>query len=59
MKLTGKEICALMRANGKTIAAVAAQWNLSKARIRRVRNNGVSGAAFVRDWLQICGVSAG
>ena len=54
-KLSGKAIRAMMRANRKTIRGIAAQWNLTMERVRYVRMHGVTGDAFVRDWLQICG----
>lgn len=52
-KLSGHSIRALMRANRKTIAGIARQFNLTQTRVRKVRTNGVSGHAFVRDWLEI------
>ena len=56
-ELSGRQIRAMMRANRKTIAGVAGQFNLTQKRVRFVRANGVKGAAFVRDWLEICGVA--
>jgi hypothetical protein len=53
MKLTGKQVRAMMRANHKTIAGIARQYNLTQTRVRTVRANGVQGDAFVRDWLEI------
>jgi len=52
IKLTGKEVRALMRANHKTIRGLAAQMNITHVRVREVRANGVHGPAFVRDWLE-------
>ncbi len=53
MNLTSKEIQSLMRQHRKTISGLALQWGLTQKRVRHVRNNGVSGEAFVRDWLEI------
>ena len=52
-QLSGATIRRLMRQNHQTISGVAARFNLSQSRVRYVRANGVKGAAFVRDWLQI------
>ena len=53
--LTARQIRAMMRANRKTIAGIARQFNLTQTRVRYVRTNGVKGEVFVRDWLEICG----
>jgi hypothetical protein len=42
-----------MRQDKKTIKGIATRWNLTIKRVREVRNHGVSGEAFVRDWLEI------
>jgi hypothetical protein len=44
-----------MRQHHKTIRGIAQQWNLTMKRVRHVRAYGVSGEAFVRDWLEIIG----
>jgi hypothetical protein len=51
--LSAKEVKSLMRQHRKTIRGLAQQWNLTLKRVRHVRTNGVSGEAFVRDWLEI------
>lgn len=42
----------LMRQNRKTIRSVAAQMNITMTRVRRVREEGVEGQEFCRDWLE-------
>ena len=56
--LSAQRIRYLMRTNHKTIRGVAEQWNLTQTRVRHVRNNGVSGEAFVLDWLQFLSAPA-
>ena len=41
-----------MRANGKTIAAVAQAMAISQRRVREVRATGVRGAPHVMDWAE-------
>lgn len=56
--LTGVTVERLMRANGKTIAAVAKDMGISQRRVREVRATGVQGAAHVMDWAEgITGVA--
>jgi hypothetical protein len=52
-RLTGKEIRALMRVNRKTISGISSAWNLTKTRVRYVREYGVRGEAYVHDWLHM------
>ena len=51
-RLTAATIIRLMRANNKTIRGLAASMNITQARVRQVRTNGVQGAAFVADWME-------
>ena len=51
--LSAYEVQRLMRQHRKTIRGLAQQWNLTLKRVRHVRTYGVSGEAFVRDWLEI------
>ena len=54
-KLTGKTIVRLMRIHKRTIREIATYMDISLARVRQVRSDGVSGAAYVTDWLEaIC-----
>ena len=50
--LTGATIERLMRAHGKTIAAVAKGMGISQRRVREVRATGVQGAPYVMDWAE-------
>jgi hypothetical protein len=50
--LSGKEVVALMRKHKKTIAGLSSAMNLSQARVRHMREHGVSGKAFVQDWVE-------
>ena len=59
-KLSGAEVVRLMRGHGVTIAALAKQMNIPMTRVRHVRERGVIGEAFVRDWIEaITGVDPG
>jgi len=51
--LSAETIRRLMRQNRKTIRGIAQQWNLTITRVIYVRDHGVTGEAFVRDWLEI------
>ena len=51
--LSPKQIQSLMRKHQKTIRGIAEQWSLTQKRVRYVRSNGISGEAYVRDWLEI------
>lgn len=42
----------LMRQNGKTIRSLAAQMNITMTRVRQVREEGVEGQEYCRDWLE-------
>lgn len=42
----------LMRQNGKTIRSLAAQMNITMTRVRQLRNEGVEGEGYCRDWLE-------
>lgn len=50
--LTGATVERLMRAHGKTIAAVAQAMAISQRRVREVRATGVRGAPHVMDWAE-------
>lgn len=50
--LTGREVTALMRRHGVTIAELARRMNLPQARVRYVRKHGVTGKAFCLDWQE-------
>ena len=52
-ELSAATVRRLMRANRKTIRGLATRWNLTMKRIRQVRHQGVTGEAFVRDWLEM------
>lgn len=51
-RLRPGELAAYMRRERTTIAALAARLDVSRARVRTVRDEGVAGAGFVRDWLE-------
>lgn len=42
----------LMRQNGTTIRSLAAQMNITMTRVRQVREKGVEGQEYCRDWLE-------
>lgn len=42
----------LMRQNRKTIRSLATQMNITMTRVRRVREEGVEGQEYCRDWLE-------
>ena len=50
--LSGPYIRSMMRKHRRTIKALAEQMDISQERVRQVRNNGVSGNAYVTDWLE-------
>lgn len=50
--LTGATVERLMRAHGKTIAAVAQAMGISQRRVREVRAIGVHGTPYVMDWAE-------
>lgn len=50
--LTAETIRRLMRRHHKTIRGLAASMNISQARVRYVREHGVTGRAFVADWME-------
>lgn len=50
--LTGSDVRALMRSHGKTIAGLAGAMRVTQKRVRLVRAHGVSGLAYVLDWLE-------
>jgi len=50
--LSGRQVQRLMRMHGKTIRGLAASMNITQTRVRYVREHGVSGSAFVMDWLE-------
>ena len=52
-ELSPATIRRLMRANRKTIRGLVTRWNLTLTRVRQVRHQGVTGEAFVRDWLEM------
>jgi len=57
--LSGASIRRLMRINHKTIRDIAQEFNLPMTRVRYVREHGVTGIAFVCDWIQAtCGEEA-
>jgi hypothetical protein len=51
-RLTGGEVRSLMRRHGKTIRGLSLAMRITQARVREVRLRGVTGEAFVRDWLE-------
>lgn len=50
--LSGGQVRTLMRRHRKTIRGLSQAMHVTQARVRQVRLNGVSGEAFVRDWLE-------
>jgi len=50
--LTGAHVRRLMRAHGATIERVAVSLQTTRARVRLVRERGLSGLPMVLDWLQ-------
>lgn len=50
--LSGEQIITLMRSGKKTIAGLAEAMNLSQERVRHVRQHGLTGKAFVQDWME-------
>ena len=50
--LTATTIVKLMRQHGKTIRGLAAAMKITMTRVRHVRARGVTGEAFVQDWMQ-------
>lgn len=51
-RLTGARIRELMRINAVTIREIAKQMNITLIRVRHVRENGVTGNCFCRDWYE-------
>lgn len=51
-RLTGARIRGLMRINALTIREIAKQMNITLVRVRHVRENGVTGNCFCRDWYE-------
>jgi hypothetical protein len=51
-RLTGKQIIALMNVNGVTIRELAASMQITIKRVRFVRDRGIQGFNFVRDWME-------
>lgn len=50
--LTAATIVRLMRAHKKTIKQIADYLGVPQTRVRYVREHGVTGAAWVMDWMQ-------
>lgn len=50
--LTATTIVRLMRAHKKTIKQIADCLGVPQTRVRYVREHGVTGAAWVMDWMQ-------
>ena len=48
----GTAIRRLMRCHKVTIAALAQRMDISQARVRQVRQRGLSDPAYVRDWIE-------
>lgn len=51
-RLQPETVKRLMRQNGKTIRSLAAQMNITMTRVRQVREKGVEGQEYCRDWLE-------
>lgn len=59
-KLSGAEVVRLMRLHGVTIAQLAKRMGIPQTRVRMIREKGIVGAEFVRDWREaITGVDPG
>ncbi len=59
-KLSGDEVVRLMRGHGVTIAQLAKRMGIPQTRVRMIREKGIVGAEFVRDWREaITGVDPG
>ena len=50
--MTGKTVCALMRANHLSIEQLAARLKVSQEQVRDVREKGLDDAKAVRDWVK-------
>ena len=51
-KLSGAEVVRLMRAHGMTVAQLARRMNIPQTRVREIRDRGIVGGEFVRDWRE-------
>jgi transcriptional regulator with XRE-family HTH domain len=50
--LSGPQVVRMMRENGLTIPQLAKRMGITQARVKKVREDGVTGEAFVRDWVE-------
>lgn len=51
-RLSGEEVCSLMRQYRVTIRQLAETMQITLKRVREVRGNGVEGEVYVRDWYE-------
>jgi hypothetical protein len=51
-RLSGEQVRSLMRKYRKTIRQLAESMDITQKRVRDVRDKGVEGNAYVRDWLE-------
>jgi hypothetical protein len=51
-QLSPETVRRLMREHRKTIRGLAEQMNVPMARVREVRERGVTGAAYCQDWIE-------
>ncbi len=51
-RLTGPEVCSLMRRHHVTIRLLKARMGITLKRIRQVRADGIRGHMMVRDWIE-------
>ena len=51
-RLSGEEIRSLMRQYRVKIEQLTKEMDITRKRVRQVRQEGVEGDAFVRDWLE-------
>jgi hypothetical protein len=59
-RLSGKELCRLMRKHKVTIATLSFRTGITQKRIRAARESGLNDAMAVRDWVQaITGADSG
>ena len=51
-EMSGETVRRAMKQNGKTIRSLAAAMNITQTRVRHVREHGVTGNAYVLDWIE-------
>lgn len=51
-RLSGADIRRMMRRHGATIRSVAAALQVTQKRVREVREKGIMGQGWIRDWVE-------